>query len=174
MAVMMANSRRDLEIHRYPAPLYLLVMLIALVLQALMPRVVGQGRIWFDIPLVITIYFALARRSPIGGMLIGGVMGIFQDALTGHAIGIYGIAKTISGYLAASVGVRIDVQNSLIRVMLNFSLTVLCSAIYLFIYRVLLGMEFAWNWPNTLFQAVGNSVLALFVFPLLDRFQVRD
>jgi rod shape-determining protein MreD len=173
MAVMMANSRRDLEIHRYPAPLYLIVMLVALVGQALLPRILGS-RFWFDIPLVITIYFALARRSPIGGMLLGGVMGIFQDALTGHAIGIYGIAKTISGYLAASVGLRIDVQNTVIRVMLNFGLTVLCSAIYLFIYRVLLGMEFSWNWPNTLIQAIGNSILALFVFPLLDRFQAKD
>jgi rod shape-determining protein MreD len=170
---MMANSRRDLEIHRYPAPLYLIVMLVALVGQALLPRILGS-RFWFDIPLVITIYFALARRSPIGGMLLGGVMGIFQDALTGHAIGIYGIAKTISGYLAASVGLRIDVQNTVIRVMLNFGLTVLCSAIYLFIYRVLLGMEFSWNWPNTLIQAIGNSILALFVFPLLDRFQAKD
>ena len=173
MAVMMANSRRDLEIHRYPAPLYLIVMLVALIAQALLPRLMGD-RFWFDIPLVITIYFALARRSPIGGMLLGGVMGIFQDALTHHAIGIYGIAKTIAGYLAASVGVRIDVQNTIIRVMLNFSLTVLCTAIHLFIYRVLLGMEFSWNWPNTLIQAIGNSILALFIFPLLDRFQVRD
>ncbi len=174
MAVKMANSRRDLEIHRYPVPVYLLVMLIALVLQALLPRVLGPRHIWYDFPLVITIYFALARRSPIGGMVIGGVMGIFQDALTGHAIGVFGIAKTISGYLAASVGVRIDVQNTIIRVVLNFSLTVLCSAIDLVIHRVLLGMEYGWNWRNTLFQAVGNSVLALFVFPLLDRFQTRD
>src|SRR5580692_7822517 len=174
MAVRMAVSRRDLEIHQYPVPVYLLVMLVALVLQALLPRVLGPRHIWYDFPLATPIYFALARRSPIGGMLIGGVMGIFQDALTGHAIGVYGIAKTISGYLAASVGVRIDVQNTIIRVMLNFSLTVLCSAIYLFIYRVLLGMEFSWNWPNTLIQAIGNSVLALFIFPLLDRFQVRD
>ena len=174
MSVMMANSRRDLEIHRYPAPLYVVVMLVALVLQVLLPRVFKTNHIWFDIPLVITIYFALARRSPIGGMFIGGIMGIFQDALTGHAIGVYGIAKTLSGYMAASVGIRIDVQNTIIRVMLNFSLTVLCSAIYLFIYRVLLGMEFSWNWPSTLIQAVVNSVLALFVFPLLDRFQVRE
>jgi rod shape-determining protein MreD len=148
-------------------------MLVALIAQALLPHLIG-GRVWFDFPLVITIYFALARRSPIGGMLLGGVMGIFQDALTGHAIGIYGIAKTISGFLAASIGVRIDVQNTIIRVMLNFGLTVLCTAIYLFIYRFLLGMEFSWNWPNTIIQAIFNSVLALFVFPLLDRFQVKD
>lgn len=174
MSVLMANSRRDLEIHRYPAPLYLITMVLALVLQVMLPRVVGQGHIWFDFPLLVTIYFALARRSPIGGMLIGGFLGIFQDALTGHAIGIYGIAKTIAGYLAASVGVRIDVQNNVIRLMLNFSLTIVCSAIYLFIFRVLLGMEFEWNWPSTLFQALGNSVIGLFLFPVLDRFQVHD
>jgi rod shape-determining protein MreD len=173
MAVMMANSRRDLEIHRYPAPLYLVVMLVALVAQALLPRIMGS-RFWFDIPLVITIYFALARRSPIGGMLLGGVMGIFQDALTGRPIGINGIAKTIAGFMAASIGIRIDVQNTIIRVMLNFGLTLLCSAIYLFIYRFLLGMEFSWNWPNTLIQAIGNSIMALFIFPTLDRFQVRE
>ncbi|HWG21119.1 MAG TPA: rod shape-determining protein MreD [Terracidiphilus sp.] len=174
MPVMMADSRRDLEIHRYPAPLYLLVIAAALVLQALLPRAVGQNHIWFDFPLVVTIYFALGRRSPIQGMLIGSFVGIFEDALTHHALGINGIAKTIAGYLAASVGIRIDVQNYLVRLMLNFALTLLCSAIYLFIYRVLLGMELEWNWFNPLFQAIGNSIIALILFPLLDRFQVRD
>lgn|SRR5271165_2428715 len=174
MPVMMENSRRDLEIHKYPAPLYLLVIVVALVLQAMVPRAIGQNHIWFDFPLVITIYFALGRRSPIQGMLIGGFVGIFEDALTGRPIGINGIAKTIAGYMAASVGIRIDVQNYVVRLMLNFSLTLLCSGIYLFIYRFLLGMELEWNWLNPLLQAAGNSAIALFVFPVLDRFQIRD
>lgn len=173
MSVLTANSRRDLEIHRYPAPLYLFAPLLALVLQALLPRAMGRWA-YFDLPLVVTIYFALGRRSPIQGMLMGGFVGIFEDALTHHALGVNGIAKTVAGYLAASVGIRIDVQNSVIRLMLNFALSLLCSAIYLFIYRVLLGMDLEWNWFNTLFQAIGNSVVALFVFPFLDRFQVRD
>jgi rod shape-determining protein MreD len=46
--------------------------------------------------------------------------------------------------------------------------------VYLFIYRVLLGMNLEWNWLTPLFQAIGNSVIALILFPLLDRFQVRD
>ena len=174
MSVLMANSRRDLEIHRYPALLYLVVVVLALMLQAFLPRVIGDNHIWFDLPLVVTIYFALGRRSPIQGMLIGGILGIFEDALTAHAIGINGIAKTIAGYLAASVGIRIDVQNTIIRVLLNFALTILSAAIYLFIYRVLLGMELEWSWMHTLFQAIGNSILAILLFPLLDRFQVRD
>lgn len=174
MPVMMADSRRDLEIHRYPAPLYLVVIVAALVLQAMLPRAVGQSHIWFDFPLVITIYFALGRRSPIQGMGIGCFVGIFEDALTHHAIGINGITKTVAGYLAASVGIRIDVQNYMVRVMLNFALTLFCNALYLFIYRGMLGMELEWSWLTSLLQAVGNSVIALIFFPLLDRFQVRD
>jgi rod shape-determining protein MreD len=173
MSVLTANSRRDLEIHRYPAPLYLLVPVAALVLQALLSRYLGRFP-YFDLPLVITIYFALSRRSPIQGMLLGLSLGIFEDALTGHAIGINGIAKTIAGYLAASVGIRIDVTNMFIRLLLTFGLTLLCSGIYLVIYRGLLGMELDWSWLNTLLQAVGNSIIALAVFPLLDRCQIRD
>jgi rod shape-determining protein MreD len=173
MSVLTAKSRRDLEVHRYPVPLYLAAPVVALVLQALLPRVLGRFAL-FDLPLVVTVYFALGRRSPIQGMFMGGFLGIFEDALTHHAIGINGIAKTMAGYLAASVGVRIDVQNTTIRLLLNFVLSLLCSAIVVFIHRVLLGLELHWNWVIMLLEAVGNSILALFLFPLLDRFQMRD
>lgn len=174
MSVLLANSRRDLEIHRFPALLYAVAILASLILQAFVPRLVGANHIWFDFPLVITVYFALGQRSPIQGMLIGGMLGLFEDALTGHPIGVNGIAKTIAGYLAASVGIRIDVQNIIIRVLLNFGLTLVCAGINLFIHRGLLGMDLEWNWVSSLFQAIGNSVIALFLFPLLDRFQIRD
>ena len=173
MSVLMANSRRDIEVHRYPAPLYLLVPVLALVLQALLPRITGRFS-FFDLPLVVTIFFALGRRSPIQGMLMGSILGLFEDALSGHPLGINGIAKTVAGYLAASVGVRIDVQNWLVRVLLNFALTLLCGAVYLFIYRGMLGMDLEWNWWHTLWEAIGNSVIAMVFFPLLDRFQSRD
>ena len=77
-------------------------------------------------------------------------------------------------YLAASVGIRIDVQNTAIRLMLNFVLTLLGGAIDMFINRVLLGLDLHWNWLNMLFMAIGNSLMALIIFPLLDRFQSRD
>src|SRR5579864_958814 len=173
MSVLTANSRRDLEVHRYPVPLYLAAPIVSLVLQALLPRLLGRFS-YFDLPLVVTVYFALGRRSPIQGMIMGGFLGLFEDALTHHAIGINGIAKTLAGYLAASVGVRIDVQNATIRLLLNFVLSLLCSAVVVFINRVLLGLELHWNWLSMLFEAIGNSILALLLFPLLDRFQRRD
>jgi rod shape-determining protein MreD len=173
MPVLAANSRRDLEVHSYPLLVYALVPLTALVLQAWLPRIVGRY-VWFDLPLVVTIYFALGRRSPIQGMFLGAGLGLFEDALTHHAIGVNGIAKTVAGFLAASVGVHIDVENHTIRVMLNFLISILCSGIYVFIYRALLGLDLEWSWLTELLKAVGNSLIALVLFPLLDRVQLRD
>jgi rod shape-determining protein MreD len=173
MSLLGADFRRDLEIRRYPLLVYTLVPLLALVLQAWLPRLAGRYA-WFDLPLVITVYFALGRRSPIQGTLMGAAMGLFEDALSHHAIGVNGIAKTIVGFLAASVGVRIDVENHTIRLVFNFLLSLLCSAIYFLIYRVLLGLELEWSWLTELFKAVGNSVVAMVLFPLLDSFQIKE
>ena len=63
------------------------------------------------------------------------------------------------------MGIRIDVQNTAIRLLLNFVLSLLCSAIVVFIHRVLLGLELHWNWLGMLFEAIGNSVIALLPVP---------
>jgi len=173
MPVLGAASRRDMEIRRYPLLVYTLVPLGALVLQAWLPRVAGRYE-WFDLPLLVTVFFALGRRNPLQGTLMGAVMGLFQDALSHNAIGINGIAKTVVGFLAGSVGIRIDVDNHTIRVLLTFGLSLLSSAIYLFVARFLLGLTADWNWLTELLRAVGNGVIALVLFPLLDRLRVRD
>jgi rod shape-determining protein MreD len=173
MSVLGIDHRRDLGIRSYPILVYALAPLAALVLQAWLPRLL-RGYAWFDLPLVITVYFALARRDAIQGTLMGAGMGIFEDALTHHAIGVNGIAKTVAGFLAGSVGVRIDVDNTTIRLILTFVLSLLSSAIYLVIYRVLLGLDIEWRWLEELMKAVGSSLAAMVLFPLLDRTQIRD
>jgi rod shape-determining protein MreD len=173
MPLLGADMRRDIEIRRYPILVYGLTPLAALVLQAWLPRWAGQYA-WFDLPLVITVYFALGRRSPIQGTLMGAAMGLFEDALTHHAIGVNGVAKTVAGFLAASVGVRIDVENHTIRLVLNFLLSLVSSGLVVFVSRYMLGLDYAWSWYTVLFTAVGNSVIALVLFPLLDRLQISE
>jgi rod shape-determining protein MreD len=126
------------------------------------------------LPLVVTVYFALARRNPIQGTLMGAGMGLFEDALTHHAIGVNGIAKTVAGFLAGSVGVRIDVENHTIRTMVTFLLSLLSSVIYFSIYRVLLGLNLEWSWLTELMKAIMNALIATVLFPLLDRTRVGD
>jgi rod shape-determining protein MreD len=173
VSVLDANFRRELEVHRYPMLVYALVPLAALVLQAWLPRVLGRYA-WFDLPVVITVYFALGRPTPIQGTIMGAAMGIFEDALSHHAIGINGVAKTVVGFLAASVGTRIDVENHTIRLILNFILSLVSGAMYVFVYRILLGLDLEWTWFTELFKAIGNSVIAVVLFPALDRLQIRD
>jgi rod shape-determining protein MreD len=173
MAVSGAKHRRDLGIHRYPFLVYVLAPLLAVLLQAWLPRFL-RGYAWFDLPLVVTVYFALVRRDPIQGTLMGACLGLFEDALTNHAIGINGVAKTAVGFLAGSVGVRIDVEDRAFRLMLTFVLSLLSSSIYVFIYRMLLGLDLEWSWLAELMKAVANTLIALVVFHMLDRLQIRD
>jgi rod shape-determining protein MreD len=173
MSVLSADARRDYEIHRYPVLIYALVPIAALVLQAWLPRVLGRFAC-FDLPLVVTVFFALSRRNPIQGSIMGGILGIFEDALTGHAIGINGVAKTLVGYLAASVGILVNVENHAIRLLLTFVLSLVGSATYFFVVRFLLGLAIDTNWLMELYKALGNSLIALVLFPLLDRTKVRD
>ncbi len=173
MAILSADSRRDLGIRRYPLLVYALTPLIALVLQAWLPHVLWNHA-WFDLPLVVTVYFALVRRSPVQGAVMGAAMGIFEDALTHLPIGVNGIATTVAGFLAGSVGVRIDVENHTIRLMLTFLLSLLSGAIYVLICRVLLGLDLKWSWVLELVKAVVNALIAMVLFPSLDRLEIRD
>lgn len=167
------TSPTHVETRRYPRILYVLAPFAALVLQAWLPRVVGQYA-WFDLPLIITVYFALGRRNPIQGTIMGAAMGIFEDALTHRPIGINGVAKTAVGFLASSVGVRIVVENQTIRLVLNFLLSLLSSAIVVFVYRYLLGLDLHWRWFTELYSAIGNSLIAMVLFPILDRLRIKE
>jgi rod shape-determining protein MreD len=149
------------------------VPLVALVLQAWLPRVLGRHS-YMDLPLMITVYFALNRRSPIHGTLLGAFLGMAQDGLTTHAIGINGIANTVCGFLAASIGIRIVVDNNIIRMLLNFVFTALASILVVFVTTVLLGQHLEWNWLDVVLTATGNAVIGVLLFPLLDRTQIRD
>jgi len=148
------------------------VPLAALVLQAWLPRVAGRYA-WFDLPLVVTVYFALGRRSPIQGTLMGAAMGLFEDALTPRDWREWH-RENGGRFLAASVGIRIDVENHTIRLLLSFLLSLLSSVIVVFVSHFLLGLDLEWNWYTMLYTAIVNAVIALFLFPLLDRLQVRN
>ena len=173
MPAFTAEGRREFEIRHFPILVYVMVPLAALVLQAWLPRLAGRYT-WFDLPLVITVYFALGHRNPIQGTAMGALLGLVQDALGPYAIGANGIAKTMVGYLAASVGIRIDVDNPSIRLLLTFLLSLTSSGVFLFEMRELLGLDLKWNWLDPLMVAVGNSLIALVLFPLLDRLQIRE
>ncbi len=94
-----------------------------------------------DLPLLITIYFGLSRRNPSTGLLLGMTIGILQDSLSGPTVplGLYGIAKTVIGYLASSIGARLDTEHPAARFALTAAFFVVHQGIVALTQRLLLS-----------------------------------
>jgi len=162
------TSRRELEEHSFPPAVTLLVPVAAIVLQVLLSKLYWRFS-YLDLPLIVAIFFAVSRRSPAAGTLTGAAIGLVQDALTGRPIGVNGMAKSVIGYIAASIGVQVDVDNITTRVVMNFGFSLLNSLILFLINRRLLGQaEVHLQWVTELIRAAANTVVALPIFLLLD------
>ena len=162
------TSRRELEEHSFHPAVTLLVPLAAIILQALLPKPLPRLAI-LDLPLIVTLFFAVSRRSPIGGAITGALIGLVQDALTAQHLGINGIAKTLIGYAAASIGLQVDVENLTTRVLINFGFSLINSILLFLIHRRLIGQpDFHLSWLHELLRAAINTVVAIPIFILLD------
>lgn len=171
MATHSYTSRRELEQHTFPPAVTLLVPLAAIVLQALLPKPMPRLAI-LDLPLIVTLFFAVSRRNPVAGTLTGAAIGLLQDMLTNQPIGVNGMAKSVIGYIAASIGVQVDVENITTRILINFGFSLLNSTLLFLINRRLLGLpDFHILWLHELVRAVVNTVVAIPIFLLLDRFK---
>ena len=170
---MLATTRREMEGPSYPWFVVLLLPLLAVGVQAYLPLRFPRLDI-FNLPLLVVIYFSVARRSPISGTLTGVVVGLMQDALTQRPLGVNGISETIIGFLTAWIGLRLDVENHGTRLLLNFLFTLLYGFLYLVIMRHLVGIELNWSWWHQLLKAGTNALLGFFLFAILDRTQQAE
>ena len=78
------TSREQVEVYRFSIPVTIGVPLLALFLQAFVPLRFPLF-LYLDLPLLVTIYFAMARRNPLAGLMTGAVIGLAQDML-GHTL----------------------------------------------------------------------------------------
>lgn len=167
-------SRREVEQQSFGLAVAVFVPVGAILLQVLLPKIL-PGLAILDLPLIVTLFFAISRRSPIAGTVTGGTIGLLQDILSGQYIGVNGMAKSVIGYAAASLGSRIDVDNSATRAILTFGFSLLQSALLYLIERRLLGIRgFHVLWLHELLRGIVNTVVAIPVFFLLDRWKRQD
>jgi len=165
------SGETHIEVHKFFPGTIVAVTIAALVLQASFPVYFPRLEI-LDLPLLVTIYFGLSRRNPSTGLLLGTVIGLSQDALSGPTVplGFYGIAKTIVGYLASSIGARLDTEHPAARFALIAGFFVVQQATLVLIRRLLLAGE-AESWLNV-HLAIGaavNALLGTLLFFALDR-----
>ncbi len=169
------TSRRELEQYHFHPLVTVLAPLIGVSLGLILPRLWARLDI-LDLPLIVTVFFAVSRRSPVAGAVTGTLIGLLQDSATDQPFGVYGISKAIIGYVAASVSFTVDVENVVSRVLINFVASLLQSAILYFIRRRMLGIASEHLQPlYELSRAAVNTAVAVPVFALLDRFkQIRE
>ena len=163
------TSREQVEVYRFSWAVAVGVPLSVLFLQGFIPVRVSALRI-LDLPLFVTIFFAISRRNPITGLGTGCLIGLVQDALTQHPIGVNGIAKTVVGFLASSLGVKIDVEQPGSRFLLIYVFYLLHQAIYFGIMRGLANEPLTWYWGHQLLGAFLESLIGVVLFIFLDRF----
>jgi rod shape-determining protein MreD len=76
--------------------------LLQLLISAKWPAAV----LFFDLPLVVVIYYAMSR-GPLVGLTLGGAAGLLQDMLTGSLLGAGAVSRVLVGYLVGSASTRL-------------------------------------------------------------------
>jgi rod shape-determining protein MreD len=168
--ILVGNQREQLS--RFRARVLLAVPLAAILFQVYVPRFFPFLG-YLELPLLVTIYFALMRRSQIGGLFVGMLIGLAQDSLSTRPLGMYGIVKTLVGYFAASVGLRIDVEHPFIRLVLTFFFYFFHQLMYWVLSRGLLREPIGFEAQRTLVLGLLNAIVGLAVFHFLDKLRER-
>jgi len=160
-----------IEVYKYYGGVVPLAVILALLLQAFFP-VYFHWAGYLELPLLVTLYFALSKRNPSSGLLLGMVVGLLQDSLSRTPLGLYGIAKTMVGFVASSIGARIDVEHPISRFLLTIAFYLFHHAIFAVTSHFLLAQhgEAYFKMP-LLIAALVNALIATGLFPLLDRFR---
>jgi rod shape-determining protein MreD len=164
---LLASSRREVGARSFPLLIYILVPVLALGLQSLVSLHFPSFDL-IDLPLLITIYYGISRREPITATLVGALIGIAQDGLTHHPLGVFGISKAVVGYMAASLGVRVDTENHGTRLLLTFGFTLVQSGVLFLLQRHMLGQPFAWHGVHEVIRGLANALVGVVLFAVLD------
>jgi len=169
---LLLRNAHESKISHYRAWVFVVIPLAAVLFQFYVPQFFSRIR-FLELPLLVTLYFALMKRSAVQGTLIGAAIGLAQDSLSNQPLGLFGIVKTLVGYFAGSVGLGFDVDHPAIRVFLAMFFYLLHQLCKWVLSRALLNQAVDFDFSNTIFLAMLNALVGLFVFRFLDRLRER-
>ncbi|HEY7391046.1 MAG TPA: rod shape-determining protein MreD [Bryobacteraceae bacterium] len=162
------SSQREGQVSRFRFWVMLAIPMAAILFQVYVP-LFFQFLGFLEMPLLVVVYFALMRRSQIHGLMVGALVGLAQDSLSKNPLGMFGIVDTLVGYFAASVGVRFDVDNIILRLFLAFFFFVFHQFFYWVMTRALLAQPLLFDIRRTLILGLLNALVGIFLFHFLDK-----
>lgn len=165
-----AQAETHIEVYRFYPGAVPGTAFLAVVLQVSLPLYIPQATL-LALPMLITLYFGLSRRNPSNGLLLGTGIGLFQDGVSRLPFGLYGIANTVVGFLASSIGARLDVEHAFSRLALAFGFYHFHQVIYATTKWLILAQPEDFFSKRLLIASLVNAVIAVPLFKLLDRFR---
>jgi rod shape-determining protein MreD len=160
------------DVSKFSAAAIVGISLAAILFQVYVPRF-SPFLGYLELPLLVTVYFSLARRSPVAGVLFGAGIGLAQDSLSHNPLGMFGIVKTLVGYFAGSMSQRFDVQNPVVRMVLGFFFFCFHQGLYWVMSRALLSEALEFGLERTLVVAVLNGIVAVPLYHTLDKMKYK-
>jgi len=164
---MLLSSQREGQVSKFNVWVTILVPMLALLFQMFF-RFLN----FLEMPLLVVVYLGLMRRNPVSGLLVGAAVGLAQDSWSKNPLGMFGITKTLVGYFAASIGMKLDVDNVLMRFILAYFFYVFHQAFYWVMERALLSQQSPFDLPGWLGLGVLNALVGAALFHFLDKLRV--
>ncbi|MGD0128363.1 MAG: rod shape-determining protein MreD [Terriglobia bacterium] len=161
---------REVEAFRVHYVTLAVSVLAALLLQTVLPVVIPVAGL-MDFPLLVTVYFTLIRQNQIFGIALGSVLGLLQDALSHGYLGMFGMAKAVVGYLAASAAMRFNFETLFARSVATASLVAIHDLCMTALQHALLDSPPPFVPLDRASSVLVNVALSLIFFPILDRFR---
>ncbi|HIE94868.1 MAG TPA: rod shape-determining protein MreD [Acidobacteria bacterium] len=135
-----------------------LTLALALVLQTtVVPGLAGAG-VPVDLVLVAVVLVAISSGS-VGGLWVGTVGGLLQDALSGGVIGVGGLAKTLVGYAVGAFAVQFNVSRSWHQALVVLFASLVHAGCFVGLYSLLSDDGTITSYGGGVTQAVANAVV---------------
>ena len=167
-------DRRDKQrVSKFNIFVLLLVPLAAILFQVYVPMFF-KPLAYLELPVLVTVYFSLMKQHQIAGTLAGATIGLAQDSLADHPLGMFGIVKTLVGYFASSLSMRFDVEHPGLRFLVGFFFFFFHELMYWVLTSALLGNEGSFALVRTLLAGALNAMVAVPLFALLDKLRVKS
>jgi len=171
----LVDDARQVRRTKFALWVFFVVPLASLIVQVYLPLFQTLKFISrLELPLLVTIYFALMRHSQIRGLTIGMILGLAQDSLLSQKIGMFGICKTLVGYFAASIGMQFDVEHPFVRLILCFVFYLFHQFLYWVLQRALLDQPVIFDLQGTVVLAGINALIGVALFHFLDKLRRRE
>jgi rod shape-determining protein MreD len=145
----------------------LVTVFLAVTLQVTLARFTVGGRWVFDLVLVGVVYASL-QWGRVAGMIAGTIGGLTQDLLSGGVVGVGGLAKTLVGFAAGTVGTQFVLVKPRARMLIVAVASIGHRLIMILTASIITQQWPGLPWRAILVETLINALAGLLVFHLQE------